>query len=433
MFEWDKWEISQMSTLNTLDYMFRYHKRGVFVKFHGGKLVAFVPFANSHFINDTELGYIKYENGVPVQLNSHIFGHLLKTFDNVGERFTALLYEVFMQLVNPPDVEFFVNTQDFPILTKDGTKPNKIYRGAKYTDLVHDKFTPILSFCQTDPNIADILMPTSDDWLSDFAKHDGQTVYYPTEAASFSVPPLIPWEKRANKLIWRGSETGEGISSSGKFVNVRFAAHEASRRLNVPDEVDIGLIKKNPRPRLIDDGSQIWLADCVAPTHYADFMSQEEQFKCKYLMNIDGHTAAFRLNNFMLSGSLIVHMKTSEFKTWSSPIFIENVHYKSMYLSDKFLAAKRALDETDDENRQIAERARNLATKVLAKDTLLCYMSLLLHKMHSKIADVPVTQEAFESFTKSLINQKERYDRYMKSDKTAASKHVRPSARHSKK
>ena len=67
-----------------------------------------------------------------------------------------------------PNVEFFMNDLDFPILKKDLSEPYSHLFDSDNVKIEEDyqfkKMCPIFSKSATD-DFADILMPTNDDWI----------------------------------------------------------------------------------------------------------------------------------------------------------------------------------------------------------------------------------------------------------------------------
>ena len=78
------------------------------------------------------------------------------------------IYDMFNELCKHrvvPDVEFFVNKRDFPLLKKNETEPYECIYGNNTPLLSHnyDKYCPILSQ-NGNEKFADILIPTWEDW-----------------------------------------------------------------------------------------------------------------------------------------------------------------------------------------------------------------------------------------------------------------------------
>ena len=75
------------------------------------------------------------------------------------------MFEALVAKRKIPNVVFFVNKRDFPILTRNLTEPyNHIYGdNVPLKSYKFDKYIPILSMCTSDKH-ADIAIPTHEDW-----------------------------------------------------------------------------------------------------------------------------------------------------------------------------------------------------------------------------------------------------------------------------
>jgi hypothetical protein len=106
----------------------------------------------------------------------------------------------------------------------------------------------------------------------------------------------------------------------------------------------------------------------------------EENFKHKYLLDIDGNTFSGRFVTFLHSGSLIFKATifTEYFRDWLQPY----VHYipVEMDLSDLEEKVQWALTH-DAEAKQIALNGQTFAEIHLGEGQMGCYMQLLLIEM----------------------------------------------------
>lgn len=106
----------------------------------------------------------------------------------------------------------------------------------------------------------------------------------------------------------------------------------------------------------------------------------DENFKHKYLLDIDGNTFSGRFVPFLHSGSLVFKATvfTEYFRDWLQPF----VHFVpvELDLSDLEDKVKWAL-EHDREARQIALNGQKFAEEHLSDGQMGCYMHLLLIEM----------------------------------------------------
>ena len=197
------------SCVNTLNYMFNKFKKGVFVIIRNNKLVLYLPFSNNFFKNNwydkiyfneeekrliQSQGYEKVKHllnkGIIDYMNKHQDQYKFKKINFKREEWVAngcffrndfnqsegdlnlniykSMFEALLKERTIPDVEFFINTRDFPILTKDYTEPyfhlfdsHSVKLEDQYVD---KKMAPIFSKSGTNDN-ADILFPNEDDWM----------------------------------------------------------------------------------------------------------------------------------------------------------------------------------------------------------------------------------------------------------------------------
>ena len=103
--------------------------------------------------------------------------------------------------------------------------------------------------------------------------------------------------------VFRGSSTGLGINSDTnprlKIIGINHPA------------IDAGITKIIARPRIKN-----YVMDTITmPITVSDWLSPFEQSKYKYIINIPGHTAAYRLSYELGMGSVVMMIK-SEYKLW---------------------------------------------------------------------------------------------------------------------
>ena len=262
---WDKFaNATPQSTTNTFNYLFHKFKKGTFVKIFKGKLMVFLPFSNKDFRNewshliqhdpahgtmDAFIGSIQkmekrpfrpenvnryrdswYANNCllrwefPIQegdTNNHMFSDMLICL--AAER-------------KIPDVEFFINKRDFPLMKTNSTEPYDHIFGDNTPLLSHDytNYTPILSMT-TRSGYADIAIPTGEDW-SRVCRMESK--YFPkTSGRDYSLTP-VDWDSKIPTAVFRGSSTGAGVKID---TNPRLKLAHLSKT-TPPDLDDIPLL-----------------------------------------------------------------------------------------------------------------------------------------------------------------------------------------------
>lgn len=206
----------------------------------------------------------------------------------------------------------------------------------------------------------------------------------------------MDWELKQNQVHWRGSTT------TGYGANGGWRRHHRQRFVtalnNIKNPVDI--LKKM-------DGA--WIEDRMSPTDAEtlfdvkftgisedateeaqeeqrqefDIVQREEQqdlWKWKFLLDVDGHGLSGRFYAMMKSNSLV--FKCTMFREWHDEWLWPWVHYIPLGLegSDWFETVRYfALEETGQLNaKRIATDSRDWSRKVLRKDDMVVWMYRLL-------------------------------------------------------
>lgn len=183
---------------------------------------------------------------------------------------------------------------------------------------------------------------------------------------------LVPWQQKREALFWRGGTTGAPTSSMETFMEShrpRFIKHATTRASN-PDLVPIDA-KFSGIPEQFDAD---WFTSEYGEVGRSPY---EEHWKFKYLMVIDGWSFNSRLQTFLSSGSLI--FRVGVFDEWFEDYIVPMVHYVPVRLDLSDLDEKLEWARSNDaEARQIAERARELALRLLHPGQHKCFASRLL-------------------------------------------------------
>ena len=391
---------------NTFNYIFNKIKKGIYVKIVNSKLTVFLPFSKHGFINEwshmikfngSMLSFIESINKLenrpfnPKSINSNIdewignnsllrYEYPPKETDANASTLKHMLETVCEQR-NVPDVEFFLNRRDYPILTRGNFEPYNHIWDSREKPLVshsYDSYTPILSMCSSD-RYADLMIPTHEDW-SRVEYTEG--LYLPKNTCNYSSDFNTIWNNKIGTCIFRGSSTGTNVTIE---TNMRLKACALSHSKNRdPNDnllyLDAGITKWNLRPRKIENSKYVKTisADTVRLFPLVKTLTYVEQSNYKYILNIDGHVSAFRLSMEMHMGSVIL-IVDSEWKLWFQSLLEPYIHYIPIKsdLSDLFEIIKWCKNN-DDKCQQIAENARKFAVKYLNKEAILDYMQRLL-------------------------------------------------------
>lgn len=437
---WEKFKLDAQSTNNTFEYIFNFFKKGIFVKIVDNKVKTFLPFSKHAYKNNW--GHlIKYDPAKYQNMNDFMSFVLKETGTANDKKYTfkqekiskftdkwyanncllryehpvfegdtnvVILRHFFEELCatrSVPNIEFFINKRDFPIVTRNGNEPYFHIFGFDVPMHEPKQLCPVLSMCTSD-YFADIAMPTHEDWARVASRE--YVVSTPSKIPSrVTFPPNCkdysqyvfdtPWEQRIPTAVFRGGSTGCGVSSDVKeeTFNQRLVAANLSYSTS-PDKFDVplidaGITKWNLRPRKILNNPFLQTIDFNQQAPKVPPLTPEEQSKYKYLINIDGHVSAFRLSLEMSMGCCILLVESkiptlqSGWKMWFHDFLKPYVHYVPVKFDLSDLVAKiEWCREHDEECKKIAENALTFSSVFLSKDGVLDYMQALLVKLHNK-------------------------------------------------
>uniref|UniRef100_A0A6C0CZL9 Protein kinase domain-containing protein n=1 Tax=viral metagenome TaxID=1070528 RepID=A0A6C0CZL9_9ZZZZ len=394
---------------NTFRYIFNKFKKGIFVKIVDNKLTVFLPFSKANFTNEwsnqikvdpSKYGSVKdfishicsldNKQFNPIRVNAHInkwyANNCLVRYEYpISENETNVsifkhLLETLCAERKVPDVEFFVNKRDFPLLTKNGTEPyNNIWNSTTKRLISHhyDRYLPILSMAGNE-RYADIKIPTPEDWARVqnyedkwFAPSCRQYVY------NFD---KVSWDQKIPTAVFRGGTTGKGVTIEN---NIRLKLAYLST-ITEPDEngvkyIDAGITNWNIRPRKIEGEMYLQTIEIdKLPFGLVPKLTPEEQSAYKYIINVEGHVCAFRLS-LELSMGCVILLVQSEWKMWYSHMLKPNKHYIPIQKDLSDLVEKiKWCRENDAKCKKIAENAKEFHAKYLQKDGVLDYMQRIL-------------------------------------------------------
>lgn len=416
---WDKYEkLNSLSVDNTFLYMFYKFKKGIFIRIKNNKLAVFLPFSNANYRNewshlvkihprfrrnnkinqnvdtrDDFINMLRYiseienRNFNPKKINRNInewyANNSLIRFEypiNESDHNVSIYKNFIQELCDNriiPDIEFFLNRRDYPLLSRNCTEPYNHIWGKDKNLISHNynTYSPILSMSSTN-NHSDILIPTYQDWTrvqGNVGKYFEKTCEHSNDLFD------TEWEEKIPTAIFRGSSTGAGVTIE---TNMRLKASylsTVSPIINGRKILDAGITKWQLRPRKHENSEYIDTIDISQlPFKTVNYMTYNEQSKYKYILNIDGHVSALRLSIELAMKSVILLVE-SEWKLWFSDMIQPFVHYIPINkdLSDLFEKIEWCI-ENDEKCKQIAKNARNFYDTFLCKKSILDYMQKIL-------------------------------------------------------
>ncbi|KAI0383118.1 glycosyltransferase family 90 protein [Hypomontagnella monticulosa] len=244
-------------------------------------------------------------------------------------------------------------------------------------NVVHDLF-PIFSQSKIS-SYSDILYPSPWYWF---------------EKVSYDETKDMPWDEKEDKLYWRGSTTG-GFSRSGgwrrqhrqRFVQKINAADSAKILVESGGEWETKMVPRGDFKDIIDvyfsGVGQCDPGDCAAQKEYFTIkghVEQQDAWKYKYLLDIDGNAFSGRFYAFLKSRSLVY--KWAIFREWHLEWLKPWAHYIPLSLQgDDWLEAVRFFGDGGPgkkEAERLANQQRDWANKVLRHEDMEVWFFRLL-------------------------------------------------------
>jgi hypothetical protein len=397
----------------TLRYLYDTCRCGVFVRIQNGRLVMFTPFVNPDFVNDwhmqlkwtvagVECTFAEYieakaaATGVRERLlpahnwwaNAHILCNVMLP-RLWGDAFLVEYHDMLTRLCLTravPDVEFFLNKRDFPQVRTDGAAPYAFLFSHPPEEPAHPQrrsFVPVLSG-YTGPAYADVPFVTCADWEISGCDVDGASV---------------GWDEKHSTAVFRGACTGFADASDNARIQVAQLSQQWGTVLDRADMLDAALTCWNVRDKVHSGGRvEFTPVDALRGSLRAGrefYLTHAQQIRYKYLLYIDGHSAANRLSFLLSSGCLVLRVDSSPSTTASTLWFMRAlqpwVHYVPVQpTGDDLYRVITWCREHDEQCRAIAQRARAFWEAWLSREALLDYA---LHVLVS-ISTRPVVEDA---------------------------------------
>ena len=400
---WTKYRSINGKDVNqTFKYIFHKFKKGIYVCIRNNQLNKFIPFSNVRFTNtwhdhvqvdpkySTMNDMVKSASvklnlrPVPIKLppKQWYANNSLVRFDgSESDNNIVVLYDMFKTVCSTrevPDMEFFINKRDYPILKDDGTEPyNHMYGSSSvkmHPSMVHDKYAPIFSMSSR-TGYADLLIPTYEDWTRSVYQSDHQVM--PNSCKEYPVIRHTPWEDKIEKAVFRGTNTGAGTTPD---TNVRLKLVSVYGKSPL---LDVGFTKWNLRPKKHESDAFFRIPEQKTyPT--VPPLTMQEQSRYKYILHLEGNVAAFRMPYELSSGSLVLRVD-SYWKTWYDDLLKPYVHYVPVKsdlsnLEDQIIWCR----SHDDQCRNITQKALTLYNTYMNKEAIIDFLQKKLVNTASK-------------------------------------------------
>ena len=408
--DWEKYRnLNAMAVMNTFYYIFEKFKKGVFIKIKNNKLAVFLPFSKRNFSNEWSrnvrvdpkygdmVGFVRYiyelegRRFFPKAVNkftdSWYANNCLVRYEfpiSEGDTNHPNMSDMFKTLCSErklPDIEFFINRRDFPIIKRDETEAYEDMFGKNQPLLSqnYSKYAPILSMV-TRRDYADIPMPTGEDWARIGSK-EGK--YFPKACREYleDFEP-IPWNDKKSTAVFRGGSTGCGVTiDTNMRLKLAYISHITPPGEGVP-LLDAGITNWNLRPRKLRKERFLQTIDIKKlPFGLVNRLTPQEQTGYKYIVHVDGHVSAFRLSLELGMGSCIL-LVNSKYQLWFRSMLKPYVHYVPVKkdLSD-LISQIEWCRNNNKKCEEIAKNAKIFHDKYLMKDGVLDYLQKLLYDL----------------------------------------------------
>ena len=391
---------------NTFLYMYHKFKKGIYVRIQDNRLAVFLPFSKANYINE-------FGNNIEIDSKFQNFQKVIQKSQEIegrkynpkkvntdpktwygnncliryeyplseGDSGAVQMKNMFEELCKNrelPDISFFVNRRDFPLLNKDNYEA---YSGAfgENVDMIsykYEKYAPILSMNSRN-NFCDIPIPTWEDW--DRVQSISNGLYFPKACRDYRYKFDTKWKDKKNIAVFRGASTGCGIDiNSNMRLKVAYISQEIIPDRNGKKILDAGITSWNSRPRFYN--KKLTTID-KGVLQLVNKLSPEQQSKYKYVINIDGHSSAYRLSLELSMGSVVLLVE-SQYFLWYRKQLKEYVHYVPVKsdLSNLVTQIEWCLDH-DTECQEIASNALQFYHKYLSKSSIYDYLQNTLIRL----------------------------------------------------
>jgi hypothetical protein len=407
--------ISADAVTHTFKYMFHKFKKGIYIRIKENKVISFIPFSKSKFINEWSQNikinpkfynfqeFIKYiydmenrkfnERKINKFSDEWYANNCLLRFEfpisegDTGYPHLKNMFEELCQNRQVPDIELFLNRRDFPVLKKDKTEPYHHIFDSENVPLVSyafEKYAPILSSV-SNATFADLSIPTIEDWAR--VKSFEGCFFEKTQQCCFQGNFNMPWDERKPIAVFRGASTGFGTTIEN---NPRLkVAYLSSQKRKDSDDLyflDAGITDWNLRPRKIMGEPYLQTIDIQKLSFsLSPKLTPEEQSTYKYIIHICGHVSAFRLSLELSMGSVILLVE-SDYKLWFEQLLVPYVHYIPVKKDLSDIYEKISWCKKNDlESMKIATNAKEFYDCFLSKKGIFDYLQDLLFSLKCKM------------------------------------------------
>jgi hypothetical protein len=455
------------SVSNTLRYLFFHMQNGIFIKIHDNTLAMFVPFANKDYKNV----WSEYLSFNVLQRESSLFDYLrykewystpssptpsvtptsqsqsqTTEWTSNGSLITmspppldvagvwgppAPIFNMLIELCESrevPNMDLFLNIQRHPQIKKNLTdatdnvfpRPDFLLLREKY-----EGYAPICSFYGS-LRFGDILVPSSDDWLTCTGK------IFPHSHSLFSCERSAGvssrWKEKIATCFFRGKASDTRLAAAQ--LSMEWENNEKYKAGNSLDGIqflDAGITEFDTLNRKQCGKAVEFFNPSSVDFKLKDFVPIHLQSNYKFLLYIPGQSASTRYNFMMGLQSVIFKVASAQHcadasQLWFFPMLkpmFDHIPVKAD-LSD--LAEKITWAKTHDvECMEISSNALQFQRKFLSKNAILDYWQFALNEMSTRRPSIigieksakqkhSLTVPVIPSMTSMTLEEKEESD-----------------------
>lgn len=239
--------------------------------------------------------------------------------------------------------------------------------------------------------------------LSSFQDIPVPSPWYYEGVGGYKLEADIPWESRKGQIYWRGTTSG-GYSHNGSWHSLQRQRVVAS----LERKSDHDILERKAESTCSIGGEEGWKVrkanqtelseyfnahfvditgcegqDCYDERRFFDVLDREDEneaWKYRYLLDMDGHAYSGRFYAFIRSKS--VPLKLTFFREWHDNVLVPWVHYVPLNKDTTDIAEVVRFFEGDPAGQEIArtigEQGQSWAAKTLRNDDMDVYMFRLM-------------------------------------------------------
>lgn len=330
--------------------------------------------------------------------------------------------------------------EPYPFLYHKDEMDLKVVPSKAYKD--SSCFAPVASFYSSSTDFADLLLPLMEDYSSSIPEKIPSLHGVRTKTNYFGIQPIPFKDRTIHKACFRGSATGAGITPADnqrlrlaqlsfmeeqttdlgqRLLDAKLTSENIRHKkttditkpasfLNIPEMMKIErpngeapwIIASKPDGTPADTFTQEWDDWYFRSLFYVsdrdvnnaqliylrnNFIDMAEQRLYRYVIYVEGHSAANRFGQLLAMGAVILRVKSKCLPKdiWFFSKLVENVHYVNVAddLSDIFTVIQ-GLNEAPEKGEFISNEARKFYDTYLTHEAILDYTASMLKAISSK-------------------------------------------------